>query len=90
MLVRDKRSVLLGRVAHYFNYLLYLLHVVHPLEKALLGHQLSEDATDGPDIQRLRIVLLVQHNFWGTIPSCDNVNSLLGSCRVICIAEASG
>ena len=90
MLVRDECGVLLARVAHDLNYLLYLLHVVHPLEQALLGHQLSEDAPDGPDIQGLRVVLLIQHDFRGTIPPCDDVNCLLCGRRVVSIAEASG
>ena len=90
MLVRDECGVLLARVAHDLNYLLYLLHVVHPLEQALLGHQLSEDAPYGPDIQSLRVVLLIQHDFRGTIPPCDDVNCLLGGRRVVSIAEASG
>ena len=50
-----------------------LIQVVLAGEDRSVRNHLSQDAADGPDIDRLGIATRVQHDFGSTIPTCSDV-----------------
>ena len=43
------------------------------LKQWFLGGHLSKDATNRPNVNRARVPLCAQHQFWGTVPQSHNL-----------------
>ena len=52
---------------------LNLIEIIISGEKWCSAQKLGENAADGPDIKGVGVVAGVQNDFWGSVPSGDDV-----------------
>ena len=73
LFVGDETDVLVTLSAEHTDDSLDLIEVVFAWENGGSAQQFCEDAADGPDVNRLRVLGSVQNDFGSTVPSSDNV-----------------
>lgn len=72
-IVTYKCHILVSWCSQYSDCSFNLIKIVVTWEKWRSSKKFGKDASDTPDIECVSIMTSIQYNFWGSIPSCDDI-----------------